>query len=485
MKRIHPYYILSRLKRFSYLLVLPVFRAFFPDGEGITQAVKWEIILLSLLLSLFAMQWYCFRYRLLPDGLRIERGVLRKKTSFLPFSGISLVKRENGLLLFLCGCCRWILETGHSRQGNPGVTLFLPRSLQPFPLLSADGEGGRVSRPSNLQILLLAASSSNLLLGLLVWIPLWNHMGKLLGEHIRQQLLQGLQQGQQYLFSYLPPVTALVTYLLLLSWLVSFLFIFLRHANFTSTLYSDRVVVTRGLIFRHSTLLFFSGVTHATLYQSGLLRLFGRYHAQLGCFGHGRVRGELTTILPAENSYTALQWVSALPHLQYQPLSVTSHPSLKGRFFRNPALNTLLAAAAIALLCLALPAYRDMILPLSVIPLYFTAIPLLTARRAYQKNGVSANLLVLRKVKRFSLSMVFLREDYQSGWTAVFPPVTHPRFVILVFSVPGYRTLHFKLKYLSVENLTAVLKKTGENGTIDPTSQLLTILEGSKCQNQS
>lgn len=457
---------LVRMKKFAYILVIPVIQAVWRKGANLSASVRLELAFLLLLIGIVFLQWYSYRYKISDQEIILQRGVIKREIVHLPVSSISVITREEGILLALFGGIRYTIETPYAGKFRSDFTLYLSKRLNLFPTLHIASQPVRSYRAPNLKILLVSALSSNVFLGLLISIPIFNQIGKLLGERIQNQILDTLTWGQQHFLSFLPPLFAAVTYFLLISWLISFLFILVKNVNFHVNLYDGYLVLSRGLVVRRHTIINTQAITHAVIRQTGFLHLLGRYEIQIGCFGYGRKRGELTTLIPAEQLDTVTDWIAALPDLTYYQPEIFADPEMKYKFYKNPAIHTILFLVPIVVLFLLFPSFRGILLPLSAFPLFLIASPLFTAKLAHRRNGISPNLCTIRKIRQLTLYVMIFNPVYISGYSVGTPHKNPRKFFHLRLKIAGHRTKRISVRYLSTKNLSNVLQNVIKNGTL-------------------
>ena len=310
----HPINILEYTSRYLFLLLLPLLRALFVFLLTDMPFLQWlsgvwfDILVVLVIIGMGFIAWFCYVYRLMPDGLEVRKGILLVKRRFIPYHRLSIVTVEWPWYLIPVGAVHVAADTdgGAATVADFSITLrkkelsaLLAYTQKPF---LNPSEMKRVYLPKNIYVAILSFVASNSLTGVLFMATFVSGAGKVLGEQFEREFVAHVTSAAQLLAFGLPPVAALLAFVVLGGWMVSFFQNLIRHLRFSVTRQSGSITVRSGLVTRREYDITVKRINLIELRQNLLTKLFGFYTVLIHVNGYGKKKDELSVLMPAGES---------------------------------------------------------------------------------------------------------------------------------------------------------------------------------------
>lgn len=452
MKHVHPVFILKRLWRFWFIILLPFFQLLFSGALDFTPANTLPTVFLCL--AVF-WEWYGFRYELGPERLIVTKGILIRRRKEISRAHISTMDIDAGLFLGLFHSVEVRIDTESGSGKRPDVRMPVwKKDGQRLLLRLCGGMPGWQYRSPAWKTGVGALAFSRSAPGLLLLAPIIKTGGQLLGKGFEDRVYGTVSTAQQILGRYIPPFFAAVAYLVAAGWLVSFLFLSLRQMNFHLGRAGNYLVTRKGLLARRYTVIAIPMVTAQISRQTPLMRCLGMTQLLIDSAGYGKEQGELAILIPAEPAAAARRiCASVLPELRETPITI--HPPASSRMrYLSPALGwgvTFLAAEL--LLLWLLPAYAGLSGLLLALPACYCLLFALMRLRAHREAGVSWNFLTCAGYRGLIYYRAVFPKKARLGIMAEQNPAQQWAGLCHVRLVPRSESrFHAKIKHLSAQD---------------------------------
>lgn len=342
----HPLMILSFVKPFLFVLLLPVIKGFlqYVTVKTVDGVLGLEIFLFMCLTAIGILRWQSFSLICNEETrtVTIIKGFLFRRTAKIDIAKLSSVQTTKNPLdtVFRCVTYKINTEAGNNRKSDFEFKLSIKNSKTVSDLLYGKGEPKAV-KFSFLKIAVLAATTSSAATGIFIGVPIINRAGTLLGIGLSDMLLNEINNLSLKIKTYFPPVINVISLIILLSFLISFLYSFFKYINFKLYLEKEKMEVRSGFIVRTRTSFRKSAVNNIKVEQTVLMMLLKRFAMKVSVGGYGDIKSESQVIIPLGRNKEIKNKLS-----EYFPFFLTNekgiHPHksnlTKSRFLFWPAI---------------------------------------------------------------------------------------------------------------------------------------------------
>ncbi len=369
----HPFMILSFIKPFLFVLILPLATAVlrYLTDRKLTNILAVEIFCFSAIFLLGVARFLAFKLILTDNTLTIKSGIIFARTSNINLSRISSVQIERNPIDMVFGSvtCRINTEAGSLKRSDFKFKLKYKDSNELSELLFADKTISRV-RFSAVKVAIMAAATSSAATGMIVGVPILHRMGKLLGIGIEQMLFDEINQVSSKFQNYFPPIVNSVTLVVLSAYAISFGYSFLKHINFKLSFGEERLTVRSGFFVRIKTAFMRSRVNNAKLEQTLIMRLIKRYSMKVSVGGFDDAKSVSQVVVPSGRKKLILdEFTEYFPFLKSNGRFIIPEQRLtiKNRFLLWPAVYLLLTLSVSVYFCLRFPDFDRLIQFLTIV----------------------------------------------------------------------------------------------------------------------
>lgn len=369
----HPIMILSLMKPYLFVLVLPLIRAliqYLTVGE-IDGLLALEIVAFAFILTTSVLNWRSISITVNDRRLTVKKGFIFKSHAVIEVSRLSSVSLKQGPLDIIAQSvqCSINTEAGRPKKSDFSFKMQKNDAKRLFELIY--GEESRTTiKISPFKIALLAATTSSAATGIIVGVPIVNRASDLLGVAISDMLLDEINNVSLRFNNIFPPIVNTITIILFAAYGVSFLISFFKNVNFKLQSGKNSMDIRSGVIVRKRIVFKKSQVNNICLEQTPLLRLFKRFSMRASIGGYGDGRGEKAVVIPVASHDEIEQQFK-----MHFPISLTGENAIKpersaanlNRFLYIPTIILMVVIATGLCLGVLFPYFESLILFLAVV----------------------------------------------------------------------------------------------------------------------
>ncbi len=371
--RAHPLMILSLMKPFLFVLILPVLKGVLEYilNQTVTGILRLEALAFAVIAVLAFFRWRSFRLICGKSSVTVEMGILIKKHSVIKIDRLSSVQSVQNPLDAVFRAVTYCINTeaGRKAQSDFKFKLSAKESAKVSKLLYG-GRNPTAVKFSAVKVAMMAATTSSAVTGMIVGVPVINKAGNLLGIALSEMLFDEINNVSGEINTYFPPVVNTVTLIILLSYAVSFFYAFFKYINFSLFLEKDKLEVRSGFFVRSRTSFKKASVNDVKIEQTPLMRFFRRYALKVSVGGYGEAKKESAVIVPSgRRGEIRRQFSAYFPFLEpdAQPLRAKRDFVTKNRFLYWPGVFFIITAAAAVILALIFKDFGRLILFLTLV----------------------------------------------------------------------------------------------------------------------
>lgn len=425
----HPIYVYKMLKRFIFVLILPVLKGVIQYilYRRISGIILLEGIALGTIIALSVWRLLSFKVVVNDNELIIFDGTLFRKKAVIPRKNLSSITVTRHLALDLVNAATVSINTEAGGYGKKDFTFKMYRND------ANTLEDMIYGRPKQIEvrfkagkIALLSATASSALTGLIVAAPIINRIGKLLNIGI-VQVLNDLTTISKQIKLYFPPIVNAITILIIVIYGISFLLSLSRNMFFRISVGDGKTEIKSGLYFKHKRIFDLSAVRDVCIDQTPLMRIFKLYTMRVGIGGYGGENGEKSTVVPGmtkRNIKTA--FFHLFPSLADKPhfISCKKDAATRRRFLLLPNVYALIAAAVTALLIIIFPSFERLFLFAALVSLGFISYYGYVSTVNHNICGINiGKTVVVRGVSGFTVRELYVEKDIVGKITLMRTPV--------------------------------------------------------------
>ena len=382
--------ILSRMKPFLFVLVLPFVRSLlqYLTDRAITGILGIELMIFFVIAIFSALSWRAFRLTVMEDAISIRSGIIFVKRATIKISSLSSVQSEQNIIDLLFGSVTYSINTeaGRRNKSDFRFKLYKKDSREVSRRLYGDKSHKEV-KFSVLRVAILAATTSSAFTGMIIGVPVINKAGDLLGLALYDMLFDEINNVSKKFTAVFPPIVNALTLILLLGYAVSFIYSFLKYINFKLFLGDNKLEVRSGFFTRTRTSFKKDSVNNIRIEQTPIMTLVKRFAIKVSVGGYGDSKSESAVIMPCGKKMEIRRRFSMyFPFLVPKGKLIYAPNTLftKSRFLFMPGVYFILITAVSITLALIFEDFGKLILFSTAvilgIDLYFAYISLMESR---------------------------------------------------------------------------------------------------------
>lgn len=388
--RAHPLMILSRMKPFIFVLVLPFIRGLlqYVTDREITGILRIELILFGLILLFCIFSWRSFKIEVKDDHITISSGYIFIKKASIKISALSSIQSERNVFDWFLRSVTYSVNTeaGSLRRSDFRFKLWVKDSKEISELLY-NQENYEKYKFSALKVAILAATTSSAFSGMLIGVPIIKKIGDLIGVAIYQMLFDEINNVSNRFTTLFPPIVNVITMVFLIGYGISFGYSFLKYINFKLYLSDNKMEIRSGFFRRTRTAFSKRAVNNVRIEQTPLMILTSQYAMKVSIGGYSDSKSESAVIVPCGSKKEIKDAFNVYFPSFVRPDKKVKAPTnnfTKSRFLFMPAVYLVAILALSLALALIFVDFGKLILFLTAIALvvvfYYAYISLLECR---------------------------------------------------------------------------------------------------------
>ena len=182
--RAHPLMVISRIKPFLFVLILPFVRGLlqYVTDKTVSSVLGIELTIFAVIVIFSVLSCLSFRLRIIDDTVRLKSGIIFVKRANIKISSLSSVQSEQNILDTVFGAVTYSINTeaGRRNKSDFRFKLNVRDSREVSRILYGKKSPERV-KFSALRVALLAATTSSAFSGMIIGVPVLKKAGDLLG----------------------------------------------------------------------------------------------------------------------------------------------------------------------------------------------------------------------------------------------------------------------------------------------------------------
>lgn len=305
--RPHPIYIVHILRKFLFILLIPLIRSVFHAITGQlstwTQGIWIDLLILFLFFFVGFSLWMAFKITVTPASLFVEQGILFRRVVAIPLNRLTCLTKVCYFYLKPLRAARLRIDTpgGRIPQADLVLTISLRdwekiRSL--FEPVTKEMKFSKIYIPKDSYIFLLSALTSNSFAGVILLSTLITQMGNLLGSEFSERIYGAFEDTTRFLAVGIPPFAVAFAVLLLFGWIYSFALHAIRHQNLTIRRTSSMLEIKGGLFTKRAYFLSRAQIGFLDIRQTVLTKMLHVYSVFVYTIGYRKYNDDLDSIVP-------------------------------------------------------------------------------------------------------------------------------------------------------------------------------------------
>ena len=297
----HPLMILTRMKPFLFVLVLPFVRGLlqYVTDREITGILGIELFLFAVIFLFCYLSWRSFSLTVNEDTIKIRSGFIFVKRAEIKISVLSSVQSERNVLDWALRSVTYSINTeaGSRNRSDFRFKLWVKDGKEISKLLYNE-EKYEKHKFSVLKVAVLAATTSSAFSGMLIGVPIIKKVGDLLGLALYEMLFDEINNVSNKFTTVFPPIVNVISLVFLIGYGISFGYSFLKYINFQLYLSDSKMEIRSGFFSRTRTAFRKSAVNNVRIEQTPLMTLTGRYAMKVSIGGYGDAKSESAVVMP-------------------------------------------------------------------------------------------------------------------------------------------------------------------------------------------
>lgn len=363
--RAHPAMVISFLKPFLFILLIPLFRALVQAvlKRQVSNLLLSELLLSVVIFGCSVIKWHKFNITIGQSHIFVFSGVFSRRQAKIPINKISTIDAIRYPLDFILGSVTLKINTEAGRIGKADYKIKLKRTDAEY-IIQSFGGGKKVKniKFSAVRVAVMAATASSAFTGLIIVVPIINQIGELLGTAISEILLERISSVSKALGNYVPPIVNTITIIFLLSYASAFLISFFKCVNFRVGFSDNKMKISSGIFAKRQVLFKTSAVNSICIEQTPFMRLFKRYLLRVGIGGYGDRKGDKAIVVPSAKHNEVKEFFSIFfPSVDISKKLIKPGPSSRMRFYFIPTIFLLVIVAGYGILLAIFPVFRELL----------------------------------------------------------------------------------------------------------------------------
>lgn len=396
-ERTHYFTIYSFLSKYIWVLLIPILQSLILKPQtlsGIIASYGINILVLFILISFSITNYGNLKYVGSKNSFNIKKGIIIKRTFYIPYSSIHSIIIEKNIIPSIFGAERLQVITPSkkifSSYKSLSLSLFLKKEeiLETVEKIYGNAKKYFSYKSNHFKIVLMSATWSNSLTGLLVLAPFIKNIGNIFGDQYSKIIYNNFDLSSYIILRGLPPLSAAIASVLILSWAAAFIILFFRYYKFSTKVCDNRIIISRGLINKNLFITEKNKINCLTIKQSILMQVFNFHSLYLHTIGTGFQKSDKSLLVPAEKEKVINKTINEFIKIDNKKAKKTVKPKHAGLSYILPALILFSILVVLYIILEIFSAFTEIIhlaylfaIPLTILWMFFRY-------RAYQKSAI-------------------------------------------------------------------------------------------------
>lgn len=320
-KKAHIYTLFDSVPSFVFLLAFPILQHLLFNPTSLPAIITnygLSALFVIIVLTVLILEYKSKRYLEKDKSIYTKKGFILKSRADIPYDCIQSVFIEKSIFYRIFGARKFIINTPGSYTSKGSYSIFLRKrnSIELAENIFQKKTGGLIYHGGSLRILLMAATWSNSLTGLLVASPTLYQLSKG-SERYLKEILDHSSDITNYIIKIgVPPAVSGIATLILIGWGFTYLIQLWRYSFFKANISKSVIHISRGLLSRSIFITSTEKINAIQIKQSVLMMILNLKSAYIRTIGSGVQKGDRSLLIPAdreENINRILGIITTLP----------------------------------------------------------------------------------------------------------------------------------------------------------------------------
>jgi uncharacterized membrane protein YdbT with pleckstrin-like domain len=400
-KRTHPFMIVSNLRRFLFLIIIPVLRGLFSALQ--LDLLAWlrgawiDVLIFLVMLTAAVLRWSVTAYTYDENALRVRSGLFLRRETVIFWDRVTAMSLIKSFYLrpFRAAYLRADTMGGSFKSADLALYLHRDKARELMDFRGWGEDPAAVKRqyvPGARSILSMSVLTSNSFAGIVFIATFFSQSGKLLGNEFADMLLSTFEDIARTLAFGIPPAAAAIAYVLLGGWLIGFLLTFIRYHDFVIVRSNSTLRIHSGAATQRQYTIRQDRVNFIDIRQNVAAKLLKVTSLYISAVGYGKVKDDISCIIPNE---TAANFERNRQMLfpDFCPATPTIRSPRRGifRFIGQPLIPCLTIPLAMILLSRFFPSWVSFIVFVGSMSLIPPILFLIVRMLAFRIGGAARN----------------------------------------------------------------------------------------------
>lgn len=337
--------IITYLKSFLFLLIIPILRGFlFALGGNLKEwlnSAELDIFIVVVIVLLAVLQWFFFTYRSDDTAIFIKKGFFIRNEIMIPMNKIITVACVNSfwIRIFSVRVVRCDTVSGYHTRSDFSLIV----SKKESDILLKDYKNKSNScilsayRPRTLYVVAISFIMSNSFGGMILVATLIYQLGEIMGEQFSTRVYGTFEKFASTLALGFPPITAAIAYFLLFGWLFSFSLNILRYKNLTVNRSPDYIELSGGVLTIRNYHIAFKDISFIDIRQTVLTKILNFYSVFIYAVGSKKNKYDIATVIPSVSGKNLKPTFSSVfPEHTIVPVTIRPNKGALFKFITDP-----------------------------------------------------------------------------------------------------------------------------------------------------
>lgn len=247
-----------------------------------------------------------------------KKGFFFKKRADIPYNCIQSIYVERNFIYRLFKARKFIINTPGSYTTSGDYNIFISKKNDLILRSEIFGKKDENLKYNGgfLRIILMAATWSNALTGLLILAPVLYKTSDIVVDIFKKYFVDKVDISSYIIKIGVPPAVSGLATLLIVCWGIAYVYQLSSNAFFTTKIYDNIIHISRGFLNRYEFVTTKEKINAIQIKQSVLMLILNLKSAYIQTIGSGAQKGDRSLLIPAdreENINKMLGKITSLP----------------------------------------------------------------------------------------------------------------------------------------------------------------------------